>query len=134
MSTPNLELSGGDGVHGLTAYAGSASTMKFRDWVLLVERTTDINRAGIARRIGKSNSYVSRLFGEEITPSMETMAAIRRVSDGRVTPEDFYRTWEENQDKQKARHVKMAEEKAKRLADEDAPATRLKPRRGGTRG
>ena len=44
-----------------------------------------------AERIGRSQSFVSRIRSGDAAPSLETLQAIQRVTKGKVTPADFQR-------------------------------------------
>jgi transcriptional regulator with XRE-family HTH domain len=48
-----------------------------------------ISDAAFASRIGVDTSFVFRLRKNQANPSMKTLAAIVRETDGAVTPSDF---------------------------------------------
>lgn len=53
--------------------------------------TVGITAADFGRMIGASRSAVTRWVNGERSPDSKSMAAIVRVTQGRVTPNDFFR-------------------------------------------
>jgi len=59
--------------------------MKLSDWM----QTAGITDEELARRVGKDRVTISRVRRGKNFPSWELAAQLRRVTDGKVGPEDF---------------------------------------------
>lgn len=59
--------------------------MKLRDWMKLKSMSDE----AVAMAIGRDRSFVTKLKNETLRPSIETAAAIQRLSEGQVTAVDY---------------------------------------------
>lgn len=59
--------------------------MRLADWL----KEKDITQTEFARRIGVTSGYVSQLCAGSFWPSRRVLIAIRRVTGGAVTANDF---------------------------------------------
>lgn len=59
--------------------------MRLSDWM----KGRHLSDADLARLVGRDRSIITKLRAGKIMPSVEVLAAIERLSDGKVTAQDF---------------------------------------------